>query len=353
MPCSVICSNSVRTSTRWASDDWAVSRIARFIGSGKQKEADNTAEHTLLVILFLSALVTVVGPLFSRPLFILLGASERMLPVILSYINIILYGSFFQFYAMIGDGILRGEGNMIKPMQVMIVGTAANIILDPILIFGLGPVPALGVRGAAIATVAGRAISCLVLTASLFGRKNIVRIDLKSFRFATKIIRGIFGVGGPTIISQLSHSLGLSLLFILLRPFGDAAKTAFTMGFTYQQIAVLPLIMISGIYRGMNHRIDAKKRFDVLEYLDKPVRIEHVIDLLKEVFAGEYPAAPPEDNEARAPAEPAKDPFAGRDTTAEAKEAEKLVRSAMKKTAKSIMGRLCVTTGCTLSRVKS
>ncbi len=223
----------------------ASSLIARFIGAGKKDKANNTAEHTLLIILGLSLFFTILGPFLTRPLFVLLGASEQMLPYILSYINIVLYGSFFQFFAMIGNGILRGEGNTVTPMQVMILGTLVNIALDPLLIFGIGPFPALGVQGAAIATVIGRAVSCILLTVSLFGTKNIVVLNMRAFRYQGSILRGIFAVGGPTIVGQLSNSLGLSLLFILLRPYGDMAKSAFTLGFTYQQVAILPIIGIA------------------------------------------------------------------------------------------------------------
>ncbi len=223
----------------------ASSLIARFIGAGKKDKANNTAEHTLLIILGLSLFFTILGPFLTRPLFVLLGASEQMLPYILSYVNIVLYGSFFQFFAMIGNGILRGEGNTVTPMQVMILGTLVNIALDPLLIFGIGPFPALGVQGAAIATVIGRAVSCILLTVSLFGTKNIVVLNMRAFRYQGAILRGIFAVGGPTIVGQLSNSLGLSLLFILLRPYGDMAKSAFTLGFTYQQVAILPIIGIA------------------------------------------------------------------------------------------------------------
>ncbi len=222
------------------------SLIARFIGAGKRKEANNAAEHTLLIIAALSLLVSIVIPQLTRPFFTLLGASQEMLPHILSYINIIIYGSFFMLFIMIGNGILRGEGNMITPMRVMIIGTLVNILLDPLLIFGIGPFPALGVKGAAIATVTGQAVSSIVLAAALLSKKNIIRLDIKNFRFKSDYIRGIFGVGGPTIISHLTNSLGLSLLFIIIRPYGDLAKAAFTMGFTYQQIAFLPLLGIAG-----------------------------------------------------------------------------------------------------------
>jgi len=221
------------------------SLIARLVGAGKTEEADNAAEHALLIVLALSIITTTIGPLLSRPFFTLLGASPEMLPHILSYINIILFGSSFKFFSMIGNGILRGEGNTVTPMRVMMTGTLVNIILDPILIFGLGPFPALGVKGAAIATVAGRVTSSLLIAGALFSSKNVVNPNLKSFFFQSRFIKGIFAVGAPSIITQLSHSLGLSLLFILLRPYGDAAKAAFTMGFTYQQVAVMPIFGIA------------------------------------------------------------------------------------------------------------
>ena len=223
----------------------ASSLIARFIGAGKKEQANNAAEHTLLIIMALSLIMTIIGPRLARPLFLLLGASEQMLPYILDYINIILYGSLFQFFSMIGNGILRGEGNTVTPMRVMVVGNLVNMVLDPLLIFGIGPLPALGVQGAALATVIGRAVSCIVLAASLFGKKNIVVLNMRAFRYQGAIIRGIFAVGGPTIVGQLSNSLGLFLLFFLLRPYGDMAKSAFTLGFTYQQVAILPIIGIA------------------------------------------------------------------------------------------------------------
>jgi len=218
------------------------SLIARFIGAGKSEEADQAAGQTLLIILVLSIVMTAAGPPLARPLFVLLGASEQMMPHILGYIRIILFGSLFQFFAMMGNGIMRGEGNTVTPMQVMIVGTVINILLDPLLIFGIGPFPAMGVRGAALATVIARAASCVFLAVSLFNRKNVVVPRLRGLRLDFSIIRGIFNVGGPTIVAQLSNSMGLSLLFVLLRPYGDMAKSAFTLGFTYQQVAVLPLL---------------------------------------------------------------------------------------------------------------
>ncbi|NOZ86199.1 MAG: response regulator [Deltaproteobacteria bacterium] len=98
----------------------------------------------------------------------------------------------------------------------------------------------------------------------------------------------------------------------------------------------VPIIMISGIYRGMNYRIDAKKRFDVVEYLDKPVRIEQLVTILKDVFKEDYPSAKKKRTKSIAPNEPAaEEPYADRETAQEAEEAEKMVRTGMRKKADS------------------
>jgi putative MATE family efflux protein len=182
------------------------------------------------------------GGLITEPFFRLLGASEVMLPFILEYINVILSGSIFIFISMVGSGILRGEGNTVTPTRVMLTGTLVNIILDPVLIFGLGPIPALGVAGAAAATVIARVVSALLFISSLLSPKNIIRVRPRIFLPQPDALSHIFGVGGPAIVTRLVNTLILSMIFILLRPFGDHVKAAFTIGFTYQQVAFMPLI---------------------------------------------------------------------------------------------------------------
>jgi len=221
------------------------SLISRLIGADRREDASSAAGQVFLIIGVLGVFFAAAGPWLSRGLFSLIGASEEMTPFIHSYTDILLAFSVFQFAAMIGNGILRGEGNTVTPMQVMIVGNLINLILDPFLIFGWGPFPALGVRGAAIATVAGRVASTLFLLYSLFKRDNIVKPRLNLRQIAWNHLRGIFGVGGPTLLANLANSLGLSLIYILLKPYGDAVKATFTIGFTYQQIAFLPVLGVA------------------------------------------------------------------------------------------------------------
>ena len=161
---------------------------------------------------------------------------------------------------MLLNGILRGEGNTFTPMVVLVVGAVINIVLDPILIFGLGPVPAMGIKGAAYATMAGRVITALLLYLSLLSRKNIVKLSFKKFSFDLFYIKGIFNVGGATIITRLLNSFGVTIIFVLLKEYGDIAKSAYTLGFSYQQLAFLPMISIgTGVITMTGQNFGAKK----------------------------------------------------------------------------------------------
>ncbi len=221
------------------------SLVARYTGAGQRSDANRAASHALVLAGCVYVPIGFLGPLFSERFFQLIGTSAEMIPHVTGYTDIILVGAVFQLFMMTGNGILRGEGNTIAPMRAMMTATFINILLDPLLIFGPGPLPALGVKGAALATVTSRAMGCFVLYGSLFSRDNLVRPSFRRFKFSRGYIMGIWGVGGPTTLATLANSIGLSVIFILLKPYGDSAKAAFTMGFTYQQVALLPVVGIS------------------------------------------------------------------------------------------------------------
>lgn len=216
--------------------------VARRIGAGRRGDARRHAEHSLMIAVLAGLLFGLLGPRLSDPFFELLGASAEMKPYVLEYINTLLSASLVVFLPMVGSGILRGQGNTVTPMRIMFVGTLTNILLDPLLIFGPGPFPALGVRGAALATVVARAVSSILFILSLASGSNVLRLRLRLFRPRFDALRNIFSVGGPAIITRLVNTLILSMIFILLKPFGDHVKAAFTIGFTYQQVAFMPLI---------------------------------------------------------------------------------------------------------------
>ena len=148
------------------------SLIARLFGAKKAKEANNAAEHAYIIAFVLSILFTLSGLVFAKPLFIFIGATEELLPLVLDYSNVIFMGSIIMFIAFISNSILRGEGDMKTPMKVMMISTLVNVILDPILIFGFWFIPSMGIRGAAIATVIARFIGMIIVLNHILSGKS-------------------------------------------------------------------------------------------------------------------------------------------------------------------------------------
>ena len=218
------------------------SLIARLVGAQKIRDANRAADQALFLVLLLAVIFTLGGPPLVRPFFQKMGASDAMLPHVVDYTTVILYGAFFQFFAMIGGGILRGEGDTITPMMMMTVGTVVNIALDPLLIFGIGPFPRMGVQGAAVATVIARAVSCVLLAFSFRAQRNVVKPAFKIFALHRQLLAGILLVGGPAVLAQILHPVTMGLMFFLLKTYGDASKAALTLNITYQQVAILPVI---------------------------------------------------------------------------------------------------------------
>lgn len=241
----------------------ASSLIARFVGAKEFGKANRVADQALFLVV-ICALVTMICGLFFMPgLFNALGASAQMRPYILSYLHIILvYGAFSQFLCMIGTEVVRGEGDTVTPMWSMLAGTLTNIILDPILIFGLGPFPALGIQGAAIATVAAQVVSCMVLAYAFLSRKNLVHPTYRFYAVEWHLLRGILAVGGPTVLGYIVQPIGISLFFFLLKPYGDVSKTTLTMGMTYQQLGILPIVGMTTAVLAMTGQNFGARRMD-------------------------------------------------------------------------------------------
>jgi len=233
--------------------------IARYIGANKKKEADNAAEHALLITIIVTILITILGVTFAEPLFKLMGAGEDILGMTTDYTKIIFGGSIFMFIAFIGNNILRAEGDSKTPMKVMMTATFLNIILDPIFIFGFGPVPRMEVMGAAIATVIARAAACFFVLYYLFKGKAFIKFNFKDFKYKFKYIREIFRIGFPASLSQMTMSLGMIFLLKIISLFGTYPIAAFGIATRLDSIAIMPAIGLSAaVITIVGHNMGAK-----------------------------------------------------------------------------------------------
>lgn len=215
----------------------AASLVARYLGAKKHKEAGRVAEHAVLIALFFAVIFGLLGWFFSKPLFILIGATPAVLELAMSYSQWIFGFGGFIFVFITLSNILRGEGDAKTPMKFMAIAVLLNIALDPFLIFGIWFFPALGVEGAAIATVIARGIGCVLLVAHVLAGKSLLTLAFKKFRYSFDIVKGIFSVGIPASLSHMMMSIGMIFITRIVSSFGPTAIAAYGLGFRLEGIA--------------------------------------------------------------------------------------------------------------------
>jgi putative MATE family efflux protein len=150
--------------------------VARAIGSDDHRRARRLSTDSLLLSFLVTAIISAIGILTIGPLFRLLGAPDELMPLIRGFMIILYMGVPFIVVGMVGMASMRATGDTRLPSMLMILAAVLNVILDPILIFGVGPVPAMGLNGAAMAALLARAT---IFVGTLYLMRH--RMDMVSF----------------------------------------------------------------------------------------------------------------------------------------------------------------------------
>jgi putative MATE family efflux protein len=186
----------------------AASAVSRSLGAKDIERADYVAGNSFLAITIISGLAVVFGYIYLEPLLILFGATETLLPFAKDYMSIILIGSIFFSFTMSANNLVRAEGNAKDSMNIMLIGTGLNIILDPVFIFGFK----LGIKGAALATIISQFVSFLYIIYYLYGGKSSLKVKLHHLKPKYDILKEIFTVG----FSSFARNIAGSILSIIV-----------------------------------------------------------------------------------------------------------------------------------------
>jgi len=186
------------------------SLIARRLGARRQEEADKAASTSIRIGFFNYLLFAFIGIFLAKPFMHLYTDNPVIFEGAATYLQIITICSFFSMIQFQLEKVLQSTGNMIAPMLISLTGAIVNIVLDPILIFGLLGAPELGITGAAIATVIGQACSFSVAVYIVHTKEHIVHIKLRGFKMDWNVVKDIYAVGLPSIFMQ---SIGSIMLF--------------------------------------------------------------------------------------------------------------------------------------------
>ena len=190
------------------------------------------------------ASLTAVMLLWSREMLLVFGASENTIGFAMDYMSIYALGTLFVQLTLGMNAFITAQGFATVGMQTVFIGAVLNIVLDPVLIFGLG----MGIRGAAVATVLSQGVSCVWVIRFLTGKKTILRLKKENFFPGAKLILPCIALGLATFTMQASESV-ISVCFnsSLLKYGGDLAVGAMTILSSVMQFALLPL---QGIAQG-------------------------------------------------------------------------------------------------------
>ena len=186
------------------------SLIARRLGAKNFKEANAAATTGIILAVLNWVFFLIIGLLLSRTFIAMFTDDSQVVEYGTQYLSIVLCVSIGMMLGNMGEKILQSTGNMILPMLSQLFGAIINIIFDPLLIFGIGPFPEMGVVGAAVATVFGQICGMLFIQINLFVRKHAVKITFKGFRLEAQIVKNIYAVGVPAIIMQSIGSVMVS-----------------------------------------------------------------------------------------------------------------------------------------------
>ena len=230
--------------------------IARFIGADDKVNADNSAEHAVVIAFLISGVLTSVGLIYGKEILILMGCTQEILPLAWDYLRVSCYGISFGVFSGFFRSILAGEGEMKLPMIVAGLGTVLNTILDPIFIFYLD----YGVTGAAWATTISQIIVFCIFIYMLFIKHHTyIRFKLKDFSPSSFIIYDIIKVGIPVSMSMVVMAIGQLVFNRLLVNYSTNAVAAYQIGGRIDMLVFLPIFGIAsalttmvGMFYGAN-----------------------------------------------------------------------------------------------------
>lgn len=265
------------------------SLIARRLGARRQEEADKAASLSVRIGLFNFVIFALIGLFLARPFMASYTGDAEIYDGGVTYLRIITIFSLFSMVEIQLEKVLQATGNMVGPMIISLSGAVTNLVLDPILIFGLFGLPKMGIAGAAVATVSGQGVALLVATYMVVTKEHDVAIKLKGFKTDWRVVKDIYGVGLPSIIMQ---SIG-SIMLLGYNAILAASATAVAVLGAYFKLQSFIFMPVFGLNQGampiMGYNFGAKNRNRLMETYKKALITAVVIMTLGMVLFQLFP----------------------------------------------------------------
>ncbi|MGS2720316.1 MATE family efflux transporter [Paraglaciecola aestuariivivens] len=219
--------------------------IAKLLGAKQHSKAKETATGALMLTMVLAILLAIIGMLSIQPIFSLMGADPQQLVHIQDYMLVWYAAGVFLALPMVGNSVLRASGDTKTPSYIMAAGGFINAALDPILIFGWGPVPAYGIQGAAIATFIAWAVGLFCVLYILVVKRQLVEARLLSWAQFKRSCQGILKIGLPAAGANMLTPIAAGVVTAIVAAYGPEAVAAWGVGSRLESIAALVVLSLS------------------------------------------------------------------------------------------------------------
>lgn len=219
--------------------------IAQYKGRGDEKAMNHVAAQTFMMVFVVSIVLSMIGFVFSERIMRVMGAAPEILADATGFLRISFLGFVFVFGYFVFESLMRGLGSVKAPVRIVFCTVILNAILDPLFIFGWGPVPAWGVSGAALATLCTQALATVIGIAILFRGKHGLHLRKEDLKPDFAFMKRAFLIGFPSSIEQSSRAFGFTIMTALVAAFGTVTLAAYGIGIRLLTFIIIPAMGLS------------------------------------------------------------------------------------------------------------
>jgi len=218
---------------------------AQYMGAGRHDLVNHVAAQTMLMVVITSVVLGALGYALSPHLLILLGVAPDVFEGALGFLRVSFIGVIFVFTYAMFQALMRGIGQARMPLVIVLGTVILNFALDPLFIFGWGPMPGLGVMGAALATLVTQALATAIAVVILLRGSHGIHLSLRDLRPDFPYIKRAFFLGLPGSVELSARAFGLVVMAFLVASFGTRVIAAYGVGSTILQVVTIPAMGLS------------------------------------------------------------------------------------------------------------
>ena len=216
--------------------------VAQHKGAEDQRQVNYSSSQTIIVIFWVSIILSFIGYFLARPMMTLVGAGPEILEDSVAYFRVSSIGFVFLFMFFVFQSLMRGIGNVMLPVYVILVTVFLNLVLDPLFIYGLGPIPGYGVAGAAVASVITQGLSAIAGIYILFKGESGIKVSWSMMRFDFTYVKKMVALGIPASVEQSTRALAMVMMIMIVTSFGSEVVAAYGIGARILSFVIIPAL---------------------------------------------------------------------------------------------------------------